>query len=134
MNSTCREIDPEYIQRLMTHKKHKERKKLIRKFLFNNYFNNYRQIQDIKEKFIIKNSYNFCKVLLPISIGLSFVIYKIFFTGIYEIRSFYFNTNKIPFMIKLLLSSMGGVYLFNQLWMDYTYNSDMYELALKYYK
>jgi len=124
-------MDLESVEKLMTHKKHSERKKIIKKYLIKSYINKFKDIQNKKDYLLIKNTYNLCKLILPLSALFSFLSYKYFFTGVYEFRSYYLNTKNIPLPLKLLFSFSIGYYIFNKLWMDYTYNEDVYELAVK---
>ena len=130
MHWICREIDPEEITRLMTHKKHTARKNIIKKYLLSNYFRKCKNIKDKKEMVVVKNTYNFFKLILPIGLLCSYLSYKALFTGIYEIRSFYLNTSSIPFFLKFLMSGAIGYYVFDYFWMDYTYNEDIYQYAV----
>lgn len=131
MHSICRELDPENIEKLMTNKKHKARQKLIKNYLFKCYKNNFTNIPNKNDYLIVKNSYNFCKLVLPVSALFSFFSYKYFFTGIYEFRSFYLNTTSIPFAFKIVFSTGIGYYIFIKLWVDFIYNEDIYEMAVK---
>jgi hypothetical protein len=130
MHFVCRDIDPENIEKLMTHKKHSARKKIIKQYLFQCYRNKYTNITDKKELMMVKNSYNFVKLVCPISLIISYMSYRVFFTGIYEIRSFYLNTARIPKFIKLGVSLGIGFYVFDLLYSDYIYHEDFYQYAI----
>jgi hypothetical protein len=130
MHWICRDIDPEEIERLMTHKKHSARKNIIKKYLLRNYFTKCKNIKDKKEMVVIKNTFNFFKLIFPMGLLCSYLSYKALFTGIYEIRSFYLNTASIPFFIRFLISAGMGYYVFDYFWMDYTYNEDIYQYAV----
>ncbi len=133
LHSICREMDPDKISKLMTHKKHKARKKLIQKYLIKCYTNNFENIKTKKDSLIIKNTYNFCKLIFPLSVLFSVFSYKYFFTGVYEFRNYYLNTKNIPFAFKLVFVGGLGYYIFTKLLLDYTYNEDIYDLAVKDY-
>jgi hypothetical protein len=133
LHSICREVDPDEIQKLMTHKKHNARKRIIKKYLINSYFNNFKDLPNKREYLLVKNTYNLCKLVLPMSLLFGFFSYKYFFTGVYEFRSFYMNTASIPLPFKIVFSGSIAYYIFNQLWMDYTYNEDIYEIAIRNY-
>jgi hypothetical protein len=130
MHWICKNMDPEEVERLMTHKKHAARKRIVKKYLISNYLSKYKDIKDKKEMVIVKNTFNCIKLILPMGILCSYLSYKALFTGVYEIRSFYLNTSRIPFFIKFFLSAGIGFYVFNFFWMDYTYNEDIYQYAV----
>jgi hypothetical protein len=115
----------------MTNKKHKARQKIIKSYLFKSYRNNFKNIANKNDYLIVKNSYNFCKLVLPVSALFSVFSYKYFFTGIYEFRSFYLNTSSIPLAFKIMFASSIGYYIFVKLWVDFVYNEDIYEMAVK---
>ena len=133
LHSICRDIDPEEIQRLMTHKKHNARKKIIKRYLIQSYLNKFKVLQNKREFMLVKNTYNLCKLIFPFSLLFGFFSYKYFFTGVYEFRQFYLNTANIPFAFKLAFAGSIAYYIFNKLWMDYTYNEEIYELAIRDY-
>jgi hypothetical protein len=133
LHSVCREVDPDQIQKLMTNKKHKARIGIIKKYLIKCYFNNFKDFPNKKEYLLVKNTYNFCKLVLPMSMLFGYFSYKYFFTGVYEFRSLYLNTASIPFPIKLIFSGNIAYYIFNKLWIDYSYNEEIYELAIRDY-
>lgn len=133
MHSICRDIDPEDVQKLMTDKKHKARKKIIKKYLVQSYINQFKDMSNKREYLLVKNTYNLCKLVLPLSLLFSLLSYKYFFTGVYEFRRFYLNTSSIPFGFKIVFSLSIGYYIFEKLWMDYTYNEEVYEMAVKNY-
>jgi hypothetical protein len=130
LHSIFRQFDPEDVERLMTEKKEKKRKLIIRKFLFQTYLNNYKNINEPKQLYLLKNTFGFCKIALSISFGMSYIAYQWFFTGIYEFRKFYFNTKTIPIALKIGVSMMLSYHIFMKLLMDYTYNYEIYELAV----
>lgn len=130
-NSVFREIDPEDVERLMSHNKDKKRKQYIRNFLLNSYYNNYSNLENSKDIFLIKNSFKFFKLAIIFGLVVGYLSHEFFFTGIYEIRSFYLNPKTIPLPIKLLFTLGISYGVFNYLWMDYVCVPDIYELALK---
>jgi hypothetical protein len=134
LHSLCREIDPDEVSKLMTHKKHKARKKLIKNFLIKTYRNNFQNIKNKKELLIIKNTYNMCKIIFPFCLLFSLFSYKYFFTGVYEFRHFYLNSKNIPFPFKLFFTGAVFYFIFTGLWINYAYNEDIYEMAVKDYK
>lgn len=126
----CKSMDPEEVEKLMTNRKHAARKKIVKQYLIRNYLSKYKDIKDKKEMVIVKNTFNFVKLTIPMGMLCSYLSYKALFTGVYEIRSFYLNTSRIPFFIKFILSAGIGYYVFNFFWMDYTYNEDIYQYAV----
>jgi hypothetical protein len=134
LHSICRKMDQDEVQKLMTGKKHSARKKLIKKYLIKCYTSNFKDLQNKREFLLVKNTYNLCKLVLPVSLLFSFFSYKYFFTGVYEYRRFYLNTASISLPFKLVFTGSIAYYIFDKLWMDYTYNEDMYELAIRDYK
>jgi len=80
MHWICKDMDPEEVERLMTHKKHAARKKIIKKYLIHNYVTRYRDIKDKKEQIVVKNTFNFFKLILPMSLLCSYLSYKALFT------------------------------------------------------
>jgi hypothetical protein len=112
--------------------KEKERKRIIRAFLLKSYYNNYSKISDPKDVFLVKNTYKFFKLATLISLTMSGVFHKFLFSGVYEFRSFYFNPQRIPLLIKLGISFTFGIFVLNGIWINYTYNPFIYEVSLKY--
>jgi hypothetical protein len=133
LHSLCRELDPDEVSKLMTNKKHKARKKIIKYFLIKTYWNKFENIQNKKELLILKNTYSMCKIIFPFCIMFSFFSYKYFFTGVYEFREFYLNSKNIPATFKIFFSASICYWIFTGLWINYAYNEDIYEMAVRDY-
>ena len=128
--SILREIDPDEVSKLMTHKKRNVRKELIKKFLIKSYFNNYKGIENKRELMVVKNLINFVKFLLPFFFLFNFLSYKALLTGVYEYKSFYFNTNKIPFPLRFSFSLYLSYFVFKNILLNYAYNQEVYSMVV----
>ena len=126
-----KDIDPDYIQKLESYQKHKFRKRIIFKYLFNCYFSNFKNIDDKKNLIMIKNTYSMLKFNLFLSTFFNFFLYKILFSSVFEYRGFYLNPGNIRFIFKLPISTGLSFFLVHRMWMNYCYNVDVYEMSVK---
>ena len=63
----------------------------------------------------------------------NFALYNCFFTGIYNFRNTeLLDMRRAPFLVKFTISSLGALYMCNKLWNKNIYESELYEVAIKY--
>lgn len=130
LNFYYRSIDPEIIERLPTNKKDKARLKLIKKYLLRSYYTNFENEKEMKNIFLIKNSYKMFKLSAGLALFFNMICYKFLFTGIYEIRNFYFDPKHVPFIVKICLTTFLSYKLLDNLWSNYIYIPELYEMAI----
>lgn len=133
LNFYYRSIDPEIIERLPTNKKDKARLKLIKKHLLKNYYTNFESEKEMKNIFLIKNSYKMFKLSSGLALFFNIICYKFLFTGIYEVRNFYFDPKNVPFIFKLGFTTYLSYKLIDNLWSNYIYIPEIYEMAINDY-
>jgi len=133
LNFYYRSIDPEIIERLSSNKKDKARLKLIKKYLLKNYYTNFKSETEMKNIFLIKNSYKMFKLSTGLALFFNMICYKFLFTGIYEIRTFYFDPKNVPLIVKLGFTTFLSYKLLNNLWSNYIYIPEIYEMAINDY-
>ncbi len=126
-----KEIDPEFIQKHESGTKHKLRKKLIFNYLLNCYTSKFRNIDDKKTVIMVKNTYSMLKFNLIVSSIFNLLLYKILFSSSYEYRGFQINPGNLNILIKLPITTTLSLFLCMKMWMNYCYNVDIYELAVK---
>lgn len=130
LNFYYRSIDPEIIERLPTIKKDKARLKLIKKYLLKNYYSNFESEKEMKNIFLMKNSYKMFKLSSGIALFFNMICYKFLFTGIYEIRNFYFDPKNVPFIFKIGFTTYLSYKLLDNLWSNYIFIPEIYEMAI----
>jgi len=133
LNFYYRNIDPEIVERLPTAKKDSARLKIIKKYLLKNYFNNFESEKEMKNIFLVKNSYKMFKLSAGFALFFNIICYKFLFTGIYEIRSFYFDPKNVPFFVKIGFTTFLSYKLLDNLWTNYIYIPEIYEMAINDY-
>jgi hypothetical protein len=133
LNFYYRNIDPEIVERLPTNKKDKARLLLIKKYLLKNYINNFEKETEMKNIFLVKNTLKMFKISAAFGFIFNFICYKFLFTGIYEIRHFYFDPKNVPFIVKLGFTTFLSYKLLDNLWSNYIYIPEIYEMAINDY-
>ena len=125
-----RDIDPETIEKLPTAKKNKARTNLIKKYLLKSYYNNYESQSEMKNIFLLKNSYKLFKMSIGFSLFFNVICYKFLFSGIYEYGRFYFDPKNIPFAFKIIFTTYLSYKLLDNLWSHYICIPELYELTI----
>lgn len=133
LNFYYRTIDPEIVERLPTNKKDKARLKIIKKYLLRNYYNNFESESEMKNIFLIKNSYKMFKLSLGFALFFNLVCYKFLYNGIYEFRNFYFDPKNLPLIVKIGFTTFLSYKLLDNLWSNYIYIPELYEIAINDY-
>jgi len=133
LNFYFRSIDPDIIESLPSNKKDNARLKLIRKYLLKNYYTNFDSEKEMKNIFLIKNSYKMFKLSTCFALFFNMICYKFLFTGIYEIRNFYFDPKNVPFIVKIGFTTFLSYKLLDNLWSNYIYIPEIYEMAINDY-
>lgn len=133
LNFYYRNIDPELVERLPTIKKDNARLKIIKKYLLKSYYTNFESEKEMKNIFLVKNTYKMFKLSAGFALIFNFICYKFLFTGIYEIRHFYFDPKNVPFIVKLGLTTFLSYKLLDNLWSNYIYIPEIYEMAINDY-
>ena len=81
----------------------------------------------------MKRQFAYGRMLTVFGIFTNFAVYNCFFTGIYNFRqSEIVNMRKVPFVLKFAMSSGVAFYMCNKLWNNNIYESELYEVALRY--
>jgi hypothetical protein len=133
LNFLYREFDPEYIQRLPTHKKDAQRRRLITMFLLKSYYNGLKNIKEQKDKYFVKNTKDYFKFCIFWTFPLSLVTYYMLFRGVYEFRGFYFNPRSLSIGIKFPIAyALSSLFLIRY-WYNYVYMLELYEMATTKY-
>jgi len=130
LNFYYRNIDPDIVERLPTTKKDNARLKIIKKYLLKSYYTNFESEKEMKNIFLVKNTYKMFKLSAGLASIFNFICYKFLFTGIYEIRHFYFDPKNVPFIVKLGFTTFLSYKLLDNLWSNYIYIPEIYEMAI----
>jgi hypothetical protein len=89
--------------------------------------------QKSEERIAINRQRSFFKLLTGFGLFGNFAIYNAFLTGIYNYRHHeMLNMRKVPFPLKLFLSSSLTGLMCYHLYNDHLYDEDLYRVALKY--
>ena len=104
---------------------------MINKFLINTYWTKFKLINDPLEIYMLKNTYGLFKFCITMSFGINYMLYHFLFKGVYEVRNFYFNPKTIPFGLKFGFTTFISIYTAKDIWLNYCYNPEVYELAVE---
>jgi hypothetical protein len=129
LNYLFREFDPENIQKLPTNKKDKYRKRLIAMFLIKSYYDGMKNVKLQRDKHYIKNTKDYFKFCIFWTFPLSLVVYYLLFRGVYELRSFYFNPQKISVWVKFPIAYSLSCLFLMKYWYAYIYMPEIYQIA-----
>ncbi len=124
--------DDENTERLLYHNKVKQRKKIIQDFIAEAKKNKFSQITDFQDLNYIKNAVRYYRYNIFTSLLLNAILYKYFLTGIYNSGNIYFNMNKYPWYLKLLVSSAVSIWYFQSNWEAFVYNPEYYRIAVNH--
>lgn len=131
LNPIFARYDPDYIARLRPYKKHRERKKLIAGFLRQCRQGGLSRIDSNRDKHMVKNNINYYYFSIGAYGLVGAVLYKLFFSGVYEFKDFYFDVNKsVPFPIRLGITLGITYYLFESNFKTFIYTPELYKIAV----
>lgn len=111
-----------------------KRKRIIKGFLWwsLNEKDRWNKINN-EERIIVKRQYAYARLLTAFGLFTNFAVYNCFLTGIYNFRTTELvDMRRIPFLAKFAVSSGIALYMCSKLWDSNTYESDLYQVALRY--
>jgi hypothetical protein len=86
-----------------------------------------------EERTAITRIKSYSKMIGAFGVFANFFFYQAFLTGIYNYRNHeLLNMRRIPFPLKLMLSSSISGFMVYKLYNDQLYDEDLYKVALKY--
>lgn len=83
--------------------------------------------QNNEERIIVKRQYAYARMLTAFGLFTNFAIYNCFFTGIYNFRTTeLLDMRRVPFAMKLSLSSVIAYSMCRKLWDNNIYEAELY--------
>ena len=117
--------DSESISILLFDEKRKARLKIMSKFVYNSWKQDFKNIRDIQDQHAVKNHISYLKYQCFKYLCLSAVLYRFFLCGIYNSGSFYFNMNSVPKIYR-----MGLLFVFSCRGIRAKYRGTLYDVTL----
>lgn len=121
--------DSEDVSKLLYKRRVERRIKIISSFINQSKISRQTNITLVQDKYIIKNAVNYKYFLAFAHVLLNALLYKVLFTGVYNIRDFYWNPGTVHSVFKLAFSSAISYYFFSRSWKSYIYSPEFYRLA-----